>query len=408
MTATKMSPPWLQEPALVTVFDALEAAGGEVRVNGGAVRNTLMDEPVSDIDLSTTLHPQQVIEALKAAGLKALPTGIDHGTITAVSQKTGFEITTLREDIETDGRRAVVKFATDWKADALRRDLTMNALYLDRHGTVYDPLGGIEDLRACLVRFVGDAETRIREDYLRVLRFFRFFAWYGKGRPDSDGLKACAKLKDGMADLSIERVWAELIKLLAAPDPSRALLWMRTTGVLTKVLPESEKWGIDNIHPLLDAERELGWKRDALLRLQAIIPPRDDTVIAFASRMKVANAVRDRLMAWMNVSTGVPLETVCDVRAARYRTRKNENAVIDVLKHRVALAKRNRDHAAVLLAAAMSFKPPVLPISGKDLIAHGLEPGEALGETLARLENDWIAADFSLDRDALLATVKDL
>ncbi|MEM1378334.1 MAG: CCA tRNA nucleotidyltransferase [Pseudomonadota bacterium] len=407
MTDIQISPDWLKAPALLAVFDALEAAGGEVRVNGGAVRNALMGEPVSDVDLSTTLHPPQVIEALRFAGLKAVPTGIEHGTVTAVSDGTGFEVTTLREDVETDGRRAVVKFATDWSKDAERRDLTMNALYLDQEGRVFDPLSGIDDLRARNVRFVGDAETRIREDYLRVLRFFRFFAWYGDGRPDAAGLKASAKLKDGLESLSAERVWAELRKLLAAPDPSRALLWMRTTGVLTKVLPESEKWGIDAIKPLIEAEQKFGWEPDALLRLQAMIPPREDVVQGLAKRLKLPNAVRDRLLGWAHAPDVAAVDDSKALRAALYGTRKHPHAVTDRLKLKAATASEGRAQWLGLLADADAFSIPELPVSGQDLLDHGFEAGKVIGEALAKAEAKWVASDFSMSKNDLLNLIQE-
>ncbi|MEM9999408.1 MAG: CCA tRNA nucleotidyltransferase [Pseudomonadota bacterium] len=406
MTAP-ISAPWLNDPALIAVFDALEQAGGQVRVNGGAVRNTLLGEPVSDIDLSTDLHPPDVMAALEAAGLKGVPTGIDHGTVTAVSSGIGFEITTLREDVETDGRRAVVRYAQDWTSDALRRDLTMNALYLDRDGTVFDPLNGIEDVRAKRVRFVGEAEARIREDYLRILRFFRFFAWYGHGRPDSEGLKASTRCKDGLDDLSAERVWAELSKLLAAPDPSRALLWMRTTGILTKILPESEKWGIDAIHSLVASETAFDWAPDPLLRLEAIIPPRATHVSALTARLKTAKIVRDRLTAWADVGGAAHLGSPAKIRAALYRHGKHPASVIDHLKLAASKADEAQEDWIALVTMAEAFVPPVLPISGKDLIALGIAPGEALGKVLKRAEEAWIASDFTLDRDALLAQVRD-
>ncbi|MEO1745554.1 MAG: CCA tRNA nucleotidyltransferase [Pseudomonadota bacterium] len=410
MNGVRVSPDWLQDAALAAVFDALEAAGGAVRVNGGAVRNTLLEEPVADIDLSTTLHPPQAMEALRSAGLKAVPTGIDHGTVTAVSDHRGFEVTTLREDVETDGRRAVVKFATEWDKDALRRDLTMNALYLDRDGIVHDPLGGYEDVLARRVRFIGDAEQRIREDYLRILRFFRFFAWYGHGRPDAEGLKACARLKDDMDALSAERVWAELVKMFAASDPSRALLWMRTTGVLTKVLPESEKWGIDAIPRLMQTEAELGWQPDALVRLMAIIPPRPDVVEGLSKRLKVANTVRDRLAGWTQAPVPTPDWTDAELRAQLYLNRKAGDAMADRLRLAIPAATSGSDDRTRLLTMldmAERYEAPALPISGKDLIDQGHTPGVGLGETLAAAEADWIGSDFTLTRADLLARASD-
>ena len=225
------------------------------------------------MDIATTCLPDEVTKRAEANGFKCVPTGIAHGTVTVVVEGTPYEVTTLRADMATDGRRAEVAFGRDWKVDAARRDFTVNGLYADLDGRVIDLVGGIADIKSRTIRFIGDPEARIREDHLRILRFFRFFAWYGKGRPDAEGLKACARLKETVKQLSAERVWAELKKLLSAPDPSRALLWMRQSGVLSVALPESEKWGIDAVHGLVAAERDLSWPRDPLLRLMSIIPP---------------------------------------------------------------------------------------------------------------------------------------
>ncbi len=228
---------WFSKPGLQRIFSLLNADGGEARVVGGAVRNALMGLPVGDIDMATTLPPQDVVERAKDAGIKAVPTGIDHGTVTLVVDGEGYEVTTLRRDVTTDGRHAEVAFGTDWKEDAERRDLTINALYADASGEVIDLIGGLADIETKTVRFIGDAATRIAEDHLRILRFFRFFAYYGSGRPDADGLRASARAKDKLSTLSAERVWSEMKKLLSADDPSRALLWMRQAGVLAQILP---------------------------------------------------------------------------------------------------------------------------------------------------------------------------
>ena len=222
---------WLEDADLQRLLSALNAGGEAARIAGGAVRNALLGEAVADVDIATTTLPEETIRRAEAVGFKAIPTGIEHGTVTVTSSGTGHEVTTLRADVETDGRRAKVIFGRDWKADAERRDFTINALYAEADGTVVDLVGGLADLESRTLRFIGDAETRIREDYLRILRFFRFFALYGSGRPDAEGLKACARLKDGLERLSAERVWAELKKLFSALDPSRALLWMRRRAV---------------------------------------------------------------------------------------------------------------------------------------------------------------------------------
>ena len=227
---------WLGEPALQAVFDALEQEGDGARVVGGAVRNTLLGVAVSDIDIATTAEPATVIRRVEAAGLKAVPTGVDHGTVTVVSGGRPFEVTTLREDVETHGRHATVRFGRNWQHDAARRDFTMNALYAARDGTLFDPVGGLPDLAARRVRFIGEADRRIREDYLRILRFFRFHAQYGEGAPDAEGLAAVARLKDGLAGLSAERIGAEMRKLVGARGAVATLEAMLDAGIMPLVL----------------------------------------------------------------------------------------------------------------------------------------------------------------------------
>lgn len=228
----------LDEPALRTVLDALGAEGHRVWLVGGAVRNALLGMPVEDVDLATDARPETVMRLARAAGLKPVPTGIDHGTVTVVAQGQGFEVTTLRRDVETDGRRAVVSFSDDLAQDARRRDFTMNALYADRDGVIVDPVGGLADLGARRLRFVGDPSQRIAEDYLRILRFFRFLAWYGRDA-DPAAVAACRDLRDGLDAMSRERIGQELRKLLMAPDPRAAVRLMAETGVLDKVVPQA-------------------------------------------------------------------------------------------------------------------------------------------------------------------------
>lgn len=262
MTTPRIEADWLNDAPLQALLQALVGEGDEeARVVGGAIRNTLLGQAVADIDIATTALPATTVERAKAAGFKTVPTGIEHGTVTVVANGRPFEVTTLRQDVETNGRHAKVKFGRDWKADAERRDFTINALYCDADGSILDLVGGIADIGSRTLRFIGDAESRIEEDFLRILRFFRFFAWYGDGRPDAAGLRAATRLKAGIEQLSAERIWAEMRKLLAAPDPSRALLWMRQTGVLSLVLPESEKWGIDAIHGLTGAAANSAHRR---------------------------------------------------------------------------------------------------------------------------------------------------
>ncbi len=401
---------WLAEEHLQHLLAVLNEGGEEARIAGGAVRNALIGAPVADVDIAATTLPAETIRRAEAAGLKAVPTGVEHGTVTVVAGGRPFEVTTLRADIETDGRHAKVSSGRDWKADAERRDFTINALYADADGRVVDLVGGLADIEARRLRFIGDAEQRIREDYLRILRFFRFFAWYGAGRPDAEGLKACARLKDGLDRLSAERVWAELKKLLAAPDPARALLWMRQSGALTRVLPESEKWGIDAIHALVRSEQDLGWQPDPLLRLEAIVPPDAVRMEALAVRLRLSTREATRLKQW-SLADPVASRTT-EAQLARKLYRGDVRAITDrlLLALASARAKAVEDDAAMieaggysrLLAFAQKWEKPVLPIKGADLSALGAVPGPRIGAALKALEDEWIDSGFTLARDALL------
>jgi tRNA nucleotidyltransferase/poly(A) polymerase len=346
----------------------------------------------------------------EAAGFKAVPTGIEHGTITVIAGGKSYEVTTLRADIDTDGRRAKVRFGRDWKEDAQRRDFTINALYAEADGTVVDLVGGLADIETRTLRFIGDAEDRIREDYLRILRFFRFFAWYGTGRPDADGVKACVRLKDGLDRLSAERVWGELKKLLSAPDPSRALLWMRQASVLTRVLPESEKWGIDAIHPLVRAELDLSWTPDPMLRLMAIVPPDTVRMSGLAERLKMSRADADRLSHW--AATAFVNSSLPEDALAKLLYRGDRRGFIDRLRLALASARARgmeNNKALVeaggfsrLLAYVEQWQKPEFPIRGRDLAGLGVDNGPRMGELLRDLENQWVDSGFSQDRGALL------
>lgn len=411
MTKNLAHEAWLQDAAVQRVFSLLNADGGEGRVVGGAVRNALMGVATSDVDFATILTPQVVIERAAADGIKAVPTGINHGTVTLVIDGRGFEITTLRQDVETDGRHATVRFGTDWQMDAERRDFTINALYATADGTVIDLVNGLHDIETKTLRFIGNAEQRIAEDYLRVLRFFRFFAYYGSGRPDADGLRASARAKDKLDTLSAERVWSELRKLLAAPDPSRALLWMRTSGVLTAVLPESEKWGIDAIHGLIATEQALQWQPDALLRLAAIIPPDSERIGQMADRLRMSRAERDTLLSFAQAPVVSP--DLAGAALDRLLYKSGKAGIIMRLKHALASARAKavEDNLEMMKAAkldnllkrAVAFQKPSLPVSGADLLALGVAPGPRIGEILGKVEAEWVERNFIDDRAALTA-----
>ncbi|MGB3834292.1 MAG: CCA tRNA nucleotidyltransferase [Mesorhizobium sp.] len=402
---------WLRDKNLQRLLAVLSSHGDQARIAGGAVRNALIGQPVADVDIATTTLPEETMRRAEAAGFRPVPTGIEHGTITVVAGGKPFEVTTLRADVETDGRRAKVSFGRDWKADAERRDFTINALYAEADGSVVDLVGGIADIEARRLRFIGDAEARIREDYLRILRFFRLFAWYGDGRPDAEGLKACARLKEGLDRLSAERVWSELKKLLCAPDPARALLWMRQAGVLSRVLPESDKWGIDAIHALADTERALGWGPDPLLRLEAMVPPDAARMKELAARLRLSTAEANRLQRWALTPAVVP-ETA-EGALARMLYLGDPQGVTDRLRLALAAARgraAQSDGALVeaggffrQLAYAGKWQRPVFPVKGADLAALGIAQGPKLGALLRRIEEEWMETGFTLGREALLA-----
>ena len=395
---------WLTTPATLAVMDALEAAGGPgcARFVGGSVRNALRGQAVDDLDIATTLMPEAVMAALKTARVKAVPTGLAHGTVTAVSGGRPYEITTLRRDVQTDGRHAVVAFTDDWAADAARRDFRLNALYADRAGRVFDPTGqGVDDALAGRVVFVGEAERRIAEDYLRILRFFRFFAWYGDGVPDAEGLRACAAMASGLDRLSAERVSKELLKLLAAPDPRPAVEAMQATGVLQKLLPEAER--LDLFRQMVDVTD------DAALRLSALLPIDGDVVSSVAARLRLSNAVRDRLIKVASVSGSLDAGARdTDVRVAVYRHGKQ--AVADYLTRLQAIHPGRAPNWQALEQIAQHWPVPRLPVGGHDLARRGIEPGPTTGAILKAFEAGWIADDFpdtghSARLDAAIAAI---
>ena len=405
---------WFKDPGLTRVLDLLNRDGGEARVVGGAVRNSLMGIPVSDMDIATSLLPDDVQRRAEEAGIKCVPTGIKHGTVTLVVDGHPFEVTTLRRDVETDGRHAQVEFTTDWRADAERRDLTINALYADKTGLVHDYTGGLEDVAKANIRFIGDASQRIAEDYLRILRFFRFFAHYGQGRPDASGIKASAAAKDKIRTLSAERVWSELKKLLSAKDPFRALLWMRTSGVLTLVLPETEKWGIDTTPALVAAEEKFGWQPEPMLRLAAIVPPDEERLAAMAERLKLSTAERDYLRAFASYPKISDELSGSQFDEMLYR---HGAAGAEVnLKIALAHASTKADHDSdalsrvgrltALLDRTLKWEKPAMPVKGADLIASGFSAGPEIGEKLGTLENLWVSSNFKLTKDELLAKLK--
>ncbi len=382
--------PWLTSSATAAVFDALEAAGGPdcARFVGGSVRNALVGRPVDDFDIATRLKPEDSMAALKAAGIKVVPTGVAHGTVTAVSGKLPYEVTTLRKDVETDGRHAVVAFTDDWAEDAARRDFRLNALYADRTGVVFDPTGeGVEDALAGRVVFVGDPNTRIEEDYLRILRFFRFFAWYGRTEPDPEGLTACAAHAEGLTRLSAERVSKELLKLLAAPDPRLSVHAMADAGVLTRLFPAvADLTAFDAITEASD---------DPVLRLSALLPDDPAAVAGIAQGLRLPKVMEARLAA----AAEGPLDPATDAKTLRARTyRLGKQAVADRIQRGGAIGPGSDTARALTLIE--DWPIPRMPVGGRDLSKLGLDPGPEHGRILKAFEAEWIAEDFPSDGHA--------
>jgi len=386
--AGRIDPPaWMA--AAAPLLAALAGAGGRARFVGGCVRDAVAGRAVADVDIATDLTPGRVRDVLYAAGIKALPTGIAHGTITAIVEHRPFEVTTLRRDVETDGRHATVAFTDDWAEDAMRRDFTMNALYADPDGTLYDPAGGLADLAAGRVRFVGDAATRIAEDALRILRFFRFHARFGKGEPDAAGLDACAAAAAAIDRLSSERIAQEMRKLLVTDAAPQTLWLMAVRGILAHVSPDLGD--LDRLERLVQIEREIG-DADAVRRLAALLPKATRAAVQLSDRLKLSTRERDRLIALAN-----PIARPIAARVELYR--RGPGGFRDAVL--LAGADGADWHAA--LAAVEGWTVPTLPVRGADLLAAGLVPGPALGRRLAEIEQRWIDSGFTLDRAALLA-----
>jgi poly(A) polymerase len=382
---------WLNEPRLQEVMAVITRGGGEVRVAGGAVRNALLGVPISDVDLATTTLPADVMRVCKAAGFGVHPTGFEHGTVTVVNGGAPFEVTTLRRDVETDGRRAVVAFTSDWEEDAVRRDFTMNAMYCDAAGKIYDFTGGYGDLLRNRVKFVGDAKLRIKEDYLRILRFFRFHARFGKNAPDKVGLAACAKFKSGLKKISAERIRQEMFKLVVAPRAVPTLKVMATSGVLKTIIPYTDDWRLVGRLP-----------DDAVLRLYALAKKPED--LKDVLRLSNIEAQRiDELAAAPELS---PKLKAPEQRAMLYHL--GGQAWFDAVQLNWA---KGRDSKAdpklqALLDLPKRWPIPKLPINGQDMLAAGIASGPQMGEMLRELEDWWVACDFVATREELLERLK--
>jgi len=392
--------PWLASPEARAVLAALAAAGHEGRFVGGTVRNTLMGVAVSDLDIATPARPEQVVEACRRAGLETVPTGLEHGTVTVVAHHRPIEVTTLRRDVATDGRRATVAFTHDWAEDAQRRDFTMNALYCDGVGRLYDPVGGYPDLVARRVRFIGDPDQRIAEDYLRILRFFRFHASYAHGAPDAAALAACARGLKGMALLSAERVRAEIVKLLVAPGAVAAVEAMGDIGLTTSVLGAAPRPGL--LAAVATAEARAGAAPDAMLRLAALAVAVEDDCARIADRLRLSTAERKALIVGDRRLAQV-LAGIDERRARAIVYRRGPTGAMRAALMLQAVAPEQSADGDRLIAMTRGWTALRLPVSGGDAVALGLTPGPSIGEALAETEDWWIANDFPPRAETLAA-----
>jgi len=385
------------------LIEAFEEAGAEIRFVGGCVRDSLLGLGIRDIDIATDAVPDRILEILRKADIKSAPTGIKHGTVTAVVDGRAFEITTYRRDIKTDGRHAVVEFGTDWREDAARRDFTINAMSITPDGNLHDPFDGAGDLATGRVRFVGDAQCRVREDILRILRWFRFHAHYGKPPADADALGACRGFAFRIPDLSGERIRHEVLRLLAAADPMPSIELMVETDVIDAVLGRGRQ--TKRLAGLCAIERETNTPPDPLLRLAALIGS-PGMAAPLAERLRLSNAEQKRLFAALGTEPSLDLETL-EVDKARIFYRLGSRIAED----RILLAWATNPAATAWrewLEAVRSFDVPVFPLSGRDVMAKGVAAGPAVGEMLRKIEDWWIDARFSPDRAQCLAHLKEI
>lgn len=371
---------WQERPGMAALLGALDSAEGETRYVGGCVRDTLLGLPVSDVDLATRLDPHEVMKRLGKAGIKAVPTGIAHGTVTAVLPEGPVEITTLRRDVSTDGRRATIAFTDDWKEDAARRDFTINALSADPvSGDIFDYFGGTEDLEERRVRFIGDPLTRIAEDHLRILRFFRFHARFGRGDPDAASLEACTARANDLMALSRERIADELLRLLALADPAPTVALMTDKGIFRPVLPEIE--GVDRLRRLVAAEQMAGVEPSGLRRFAALLPQEPETAASVGTRLRLSNKAVKRLTS---AAESVAEDESPEILAYNI----GEEEAVD----RLLLAGRTEEAASLA-----GWTRPRFGIGGGELIGMGLEPGPLVARTLQAIEREWAARGFPED-----------
>lgn len=405
---SKQDFPWLHWPQTQVLIGAFAAAQAELRFVGGGVRDSLLGKPAEDIDAATPMVPQEVMALLQKANIKAIPTGLVHGTVTAVIDGRSFEITTLRRDVSTDGRHAVVAYTDDWQEDAARRDFTINALYLSPGGELFDYFGGREDLQAGRVRFIGKAAQRIAEDYLRILRFFRFHARYGKGEPDAQALAACAAAGAHIDTLSGERIQQEMLKLLVTNKAADMVEHMQRAGLWRHIIRDAHAMKVESLRALPAIWQRTGLAPDPLVVLSALIrtvPGQEARLAAgIAEAWKLSRADHHHLSALCGSTLKPLLDEAQEARIRRWKKHIRAEGAQLFIEHMILLMaegglSETLGQEAIALANSWSA---VFPVTGDDLITRGIAPGKALGDTLKRLEDAWEESDYRLTREELL------
>ena len=404
----KIDPPdWMSEPDTTRLFDTLREAGHSVRFVGGCVRDTVIGRPVSDIDVATDAEPGTVLELLGAAMNRAVPTGIEHGTVTAAPATRSFEITTLRRDVATDGRRAEVQFTKDWVEDASRRDFTFNALSADQDGKVYDYFGGLEDLKDGRVRFIGDALERVAEDYLRVLRYFRFYAHYAKTEPDTDSFAACRAAATHVENLSGERIWAELSRTLITHNPGSVFQMMEDIGLLRLLFPVGRS--VKRLEALAALEEMVLFDPEPIRRLTALIQPNRSEASQIATRLRLTRDDTHRLDD-LSASRGESSAGMAELslRRALYTLGRDQFRDLILLDWADQITMNATEAAQSVQGwkdtwdTASLWEPPEFPLVGEDVLEMGVEEGPRVGELLESIEEWWVEQAFRPDREACM------
>ncbi|WP_244668479.1 CCA tRNA nucleotidyltransferase [Candidatus Liberibacter africanus] len=397
---------WFNDPDLTHILSLLNQGKEKSCIVGGAVRNSLMNLSVQDIDIATTIYPDLVMKIFSKTPYKVIPTGIRYGTIKVLCRKKYFDITTLRRDLITDGRYAQVIFTRDWKADSLRRDFTINALYADQHGKVIDYVGGLNDLKNHTIKFIGNAHHRILEDYLRILRFFRFFAHYGEKNIDSDGLLASIKTKKCLQILSSERIWSEIKKILEAVNPLDAIIHMYNGKIFEEIFLNVQESSLNKLSKVIEGEEVFGWKVDPLLRFAVLLSLRDnDAILYVVNKLKLSRDIKYFLTSFISFNVHKETLSIQEVKKNFYLY--GEKVIIAKLKFFLAINYKSISHKDTsfilqVLSDIISWKKPLFPLRGDDVLQYGIPSGREVGDLLFHCKQEWINSSFQLSQKDLL------